>query len=302
MEYRILTGKQCHLERELYLKRIQDERNKYIMTVKGCSHLPLFQLDEDLETCGYLECVFEMLMHNVYICPNHFTVHVCHSVESKCLVAWNGREHYCRISCRDLHQDELIDESDMPMERKEHAPFVSHVFFSSGVGWNGQRKKNNEEMYTRLYRKLKYAISHTVSLLSNIDMRNSYNKAMAEKKKKKKRMSTGERDFACEILISRDIYKLAQFVLENNKERKEKLFLLRHVQSFAYILFTKCSHGLCQNSTVFLNPPPYMKAFNPLPKKTAVETFFHISLKKMSKCVLIIQSTFERMNITKPFS
>lgn len=301
MEYRILTGKQCQLKHEIYLKRIHDTRNKYIMKLKGCSHLPLFQLDQDLETCGYFECIFEMLMDNIYICPHHFTLHMCNGIESKCLVAWNGREQYCRISCRDLHQDELMDEIDMPMERKAHAPFVSHIFFSTGVGWNGNRRTNIEEMYTRLYRKLKYAISQTVSLLSNSNMRKSYNKAMAMKKKKT-RMFIGERDFASEVLISRDIYKLAQFVLENNKERKEKLFLLRHVQSFAYILFTKCCQGLCQNSRVVLTPPPYMQACSPLPKKSAVETFFQISLKKMSKCVLIVQSTFERMNITKPFT
>lgn len=274
---------------------------KYITMTRGCSYVPLFQVEWGIDACGSADCIFDTLMENVYICPHHFSLHICRGDENSCLVAWNGREHYCRVSCRDLHQEQLLDENNGPMEKNEHAAYISHVFFTSGLEVAKSRRKNNDEMYTILYRKIKYAVAHTVSSLCNHMLKRKYNRAMKLLKNKKK-MDIGERDVASEILMCRDVYHLAQFVLTKNKQKKERTFLIRHINSFVYHILVRYCQGLRQNCADILKSPPYAKTFLPLPKKSVAETFFHLKLTKMSKCILIVQSTFDRMCVNRPFA
>ena len=303
MDFRILSGQQVHVENENALQRIQKARDRFILQTAKCSLLPLFQMEIGLEFCLQKECVFQQLLDDVYICPKHFSLHRCNLFMKQCLIAWNGREHFCRISCKDLHDDEYVDGIDMPFssDKPEYASRPSTVFFSSCAGQYRQKKSMSDEVYTRMYRHLKFTISNIVVNMSSLKCRRTYNKAMS-KYGKRKEMQVGERDIASEILVSRDIYSLAKIILQGNNNRKANIFLLKNAHAFVYFLFQKYTQGLCHNSSILIKPPSYILSFCPLPSKKNAEKHFDLHLTKLSKCVLVVQAVFEKINVFNAFT
>lgn len=302
MDFNILSGQQLHLEHDSTLQRIQKARDRYILQKARCSLLPLFQMENGLESCLRMECVFQQLLENVYICPKHFSLHRCNLFAKQCLIAWNGREHFCRVSCKDLHEDEFINAIDTPFgnDREGYSTFTSAVFFSSCNGQPRKKRSMSDEVYTRMYRHLKYTISNVVAKLGSLKCRKAYNKAMS-KYGKRKTMQVGERDIASEILISRDIYHLAEIILRGNTNRKTNIFLLKNASAFIYYLFQKYTQGICHNSTMLVKPPVYMNCFCPLPSKKNAEKYFSLTLTKLSKCVLLVQALFDKKNVYSAF-
>ena len=301
MDFRILSGKQVHLENENTLERIQKARDSFILQSAKCSLLPLFQMELRLESCLHMDCVFQQLLENVYICPKHFCLHTCNLFAKNCPVAWNGREHYCRISCNDLHDVEFVNTIDMPFSsEKEYSTQTSVAFFSYCNGQPRQKRSISDEVYTRMYRHLKYTISNIVEKMGNMKSRRAYNKVMA-KYGQRKLMKDEDRDISSEVLISRDIYSLAKLILKSNNNRKTNIFLLKNAHAFVYYLFQKYSQGISHNSTMLLKPPSYIVLFCPLPAKKNAEKYFDLQLTKLSKCVLYIQAIFEKLNVNNAF-
>lgn len=302
MDFRILSGQQVHTETENVLQRIQKARDRFILQNAKCSLLPLFQMEMGLECCLQKECVFQQLLEDVYICPKHFSLHRCNLFIKHCLIAWNGREHFCRISCKDLHHDEYVDGTDRPFasDKPEYVSCQSTVFFSSSSDRPRQRRSMSDEVYSRMYRHLKFTISNIVVSMSSLKCRRTYNKAMA-KYGKRKAMQVGERDIASEILVSRDIYSLAKIILKANNNRKANIFLLKNANAFVYYLFQKYTQGFCHNSFILIKPPSYILSFSPLPSKRNAEKYFDLHLTKLSKCVLVVQAVFEKINVYNAF-
>ena len=152
-----------------------------------------------------------------------------------------------------------------------------------------------------MYRHLKFTISNIVVNMSSLKCRRTYNKAMS-KYGKRKEMQVGERDIASEILVSRDIYSLAKIILQGNNNRKANIFLLKNAHAFVYFLFQKYTQGLCHNSSILIKPPSYILSFCPLPSKKNAEKHFDLHLTKLSKCVLVVQAVFEKINVFNAFT
>lgn len=298
MEFILLKGKEDSEQRDLWCERIRSAWTQFILYGKGCSHLPMFQLESGVERCVTVgKCMFEMLLEDVYVCPRHFTLHCCmknDECNKNCQISWNGRQYFCRVSLRDLQQEEMIA-MDFENTNEQHTNKFGPVIFTSYIkGTNVCKKINVDDQCEKFMQKLRRTVYETIAALCDVQKRNLFDKWMI-KKQKKKDTTPYVKDLAAEILISRDVLSFAQHMLIHVKRKPDRYFLLKNQSTFIYFLLLRYTKGLQHNTVHVLKTPPYASIIIPLPKKTLMETIFCVPVPKMSKCIHIIQSSLESM-------
>jgi hypothetical protein len=301
MDFIILKGRE-ETEREFdWEKRIHNSWTKYISKGKSCSHFPLFCIENGVEACVSIsKCMFEILEEDVYICPTHYTLHHCKKNNDKqCFISWNGRQYFCRVSLRDLQQDEFIalDFTDFTSDvhiNKGPIIYTSYIRCASSVS---NQRTNTDEKYELMMRNLKHNISKVVAVLCSPENREEFKKLILKKKNVNVHMGENKKDIAAEIMICRDIYNFATKLLMHIKRKTDRQFILRHQTSFVYVLLLRYSKGLQCDKYYVLKTPPYCKAIIPIPKRTHLESLFNVNVPKMSKCIKIVQQSLESIRM-----
>lgn len=269
-------------------------------------HLPFILMDDGsfeashfLEICANAGCLMAHLFENVYFCPKHIRVHMCHEKSITCVVSTGPRGSACCIlSGMDLARHRAMqgigaDDCDVESfdERTKSIQF-NNAKITSRVN---RDDKSSEDSYKRL----KVTMSEVIVSLCSQEKRVEHNMAISKQgshiSSRNKKLVIFENNDALEKNLYHDALTLCETILRNAENKQERKLLLRNMISFVVILIQKIVMGIYNKGIAIL--PPMNKAsthLDPLPCNFMLERYFGLKLSKYSECLNCIQHILEK--------
>ncbi len=304
--------KQTNKNHDKKWSRIRDEVRKYSIE-HGFFSFP-FTLRDDgtleakrfLEVCTTMDCLFDTLFDDVYVCPKHLTIHECHASSRSCnIVEGQNGSVCCGFSRTDLSKENVIVSTVFSCDARVDVEGIDDRFQGNKYSYSHAAKTFNSQPLKSqvLYRKLTDMVRHVVNCICDQTKRDAYNQKVESRHLNSKHNILKNipegKQIDIEQLLVLELVSLCNMILKNKEERQHALFLLTNLTSFVYISLCKIVHGIFDKGRAILTPPPYCKVLHPMPKNDIVEKHFGLELKKFSKCMKIVQVIIKKKSFRK---